>query len=69
MPSKACHLLAMCVCAHTEVNLSNFDEQRQQRNHHGDVAAGCGRRSQEGSEAGGASKVGSRTQTHKAPPL
>lgn len=52
---------------HAEVNLSNFDEQRQQRSHHGDVVAGSGRRSQEGGEgfwAVGASKVGSHTHTH-----
>lgn len=33
---------------HTEVNLSNFDEQRQQQSHHGDVVAGSGQCSQEG---------------------
>lgn len=29
-----------CECVQAEVNLSNFDEQRQQRSHHGDVAGG-----------------------------
>lgn len=47
---------------HAEVNLSNFDEQRQQRSHHGDVVAGSGRRSQEG---GGGLPRWDHTHTHK----
>lgn len=58
----------MCVCVYAEVNLSNFDEQRQQRSHHGDVmwraVADVLRR-----EWGWTCKVGSPTHKHTQNPL
>lgn len=60
------------LCVHAEVNLSNFDEQRQQRSHHGDVVAGSGRCSQEGGGGcfqGGISLSHTHTQTYIQPLL
>lgn len=57
------------MCVYAEVNLPNFDEQRQQRSHHGDVmwraVADVLRR--EG--GGGTCKVGSPTHKHTQNPL
>lgn len=66
-PATCWLCVCACVCVHAEVNLPNFDEQRQQRSHHGDVVAGSGRRSQEGGK-GVASKVGSHAHKHTHSP-
>lgn len=60
--------VCLCMCVYAEVNLPNFDEQRQQRSHHGDVmwraVADVLRREGGGDLQGGIT----HTQTYTKPP-